>query len=176
MPLLFLAATLLTPPAAAQSTPSGQYRGFWVDTFNTPLNNHNDVLAVVSNTKRANCNAIFIQARRRGDSWYRNSLEPLADRTPIEAGFDPLADLIAEAHANNIEVHAFVIIGALWNGNPSGTSPRPPESPQHVFNQHGFNQTTGKLYEGRDNWLTRSLLTNDSNITFDGHRSEEPHV
>jgi uncharacterized protein (TIGR03437 family) len=169
--LLLLSARILAQ-AGFQPSPmqSGQYRGFWVDTFNTALNNHNDVLTIIADTKRANCNALFVQVRRRGDSWYRNSLEPLADRTPIEAGFDPLADLIVEAHANGIEVHAFVIIGALWNSNPSGTAPRPPESPQHVFNQHGFNQATGKLYEGRDNWLTRTLLPDDSTITFNGHR------
>lgn len=147
-----------------------QYRGFWVDTFNTTLNNHNDVLTIIANTKRAHCNALFVQVRRRGDSWYRHSLEPIADRTSIEAGFDPLADLIAEAHANGIEVHAFVIIGALWNSNPSGAAPRPPENPQHVFNRHGFNQATGRLYEGRDNWLTRTLLPDDNTITFNGHR------
>src|SRR5262249_43614827 len=110
------------------------------------------------------------KVRRRGDSWYLNTLEPIADRTPIEPGFDPLADLIKEAHENGIEVHAFVIIGAIWNGNPSGQSPRPPENPNHVFNKHGFNQATGKIYEGRDNWLTRTLLPDDSNISFGGHR------
>lgn len=151
--------------------PIPQVRGFWVDTFNTPLNNHADVLAVVNNVKLAKCNAIFVQVRRRGDSWYLNSLEPRADRTPIEPGFDPLADLIREAHANSIEVHAFVIIGAIWNADPTS---RPPESANHVFNQHGFNQATGKVYEGRANWLTRTLLPDttgsDTSIRFDGHR------
>ncbi|MBI1764253.1 MAG: family 10 glycosylhydrolase [Acidobacteria bacterium] len=170
--LLLLSARILAQAGLQPSaTQSGQYRGFWIDTFNTTLNNHNEVLAIIADTKRAHCNALFVQVRRRGDSWYRNSLEPLADRTPIEAGFDPLADLIAEAHANNIEVHAFVIVGALWNGNPTANPPRPPESPQHAFNRHGFNQATGKLYEGRDNWLTRTLLADDgTNVSFNGHR------
>lgn len=167
--LSWLTIVLLAITATGQS--GAQYRGFWVDTFNTPLNNHNDVLAVVNNVKLANCNAIFAQVRRRGDAWYLNSLEPRADRTPIEAGFDPLADLIKEAHAQYIEVHAFVIIGALWNADPTV---RPPENPQHVFNQHGFNQATGKIYEGRDNWLTRTLLPDtigtDTSIRFNGHR------
>ncbi len=162
-------ALWLAQPLTAQS--NTQYRGFWVDTFNSALNNHSDVLAIIADTKRANCNALFVQVRRRGDSWYRNTLEPLADRTPIAAGFDPLGDLIAEAHAHGIEVHAFVIIGALWNGNPTANPPRPPESPQHAFNLHGFNQATGKLYEGRDNWLTRTLLADDgTNVSFNGHR------
>ena len=71
-----------------------EYRAFWVDTFNTSLNNHTDVLNVVNNAKAAKANAIFVQVRRRGDSWYLNSLEPLGDRVPIQPGFDPLQDII----------------------------------------------------------------------------------
>jgi uncharacterized lipoprotein YddW (UPF0748 family) len=106
----------LTPAAANVSNAQmrTEYRAFWVDTFNTNLNNHNDVLAVVNNAKAAKANAIFVQVRRRGDSWYLNSLEPLGDRTPIQAGFDPLQDVINVAHAEGIEVHAFVIMSAVW--------------------------------------------------------------
>ena len=169
--LVSIIILLISSSSYAQNT--AQYRGLWVDTFNTTLNNHADIVAVVNNTKIAGCNAIFVQVRRRGDSWYLNSLEPIADRTPIQAGFDPLLDLINEAHANGIEVHTFVIIGAIWNGNPiggAGASARPPENPNHAFNKHGFNQAAGKLHEGRDNWLTRTLLPDDGTITFNGHR------
>jgi uncharacterized lipoprotein YddW (UPF0748 family) len=65
------------------------YRAFWVDTLNTPLNNHSDVAAVVANATAAGTNAIFAQVRRRGDAWYRDALEPLPDGVPIAAGFDP---------------------------------------------------------------------------------------
>ncbi len=160
-----LVVALIPTSSFAQS--AAQLRGFWVDTFNTAINNHNDVLAIINNVKLAKCNAVFAQVRRRGDSWYLNSLEPIADRTPIAAGFDPLLDLIREAHANGIEVHAFVIIGALWNRDPAMF---PPENPNHAFNQHGFNQSTGRIYEGRDNWLTRTLLPDGSGIAFNGHR------
>src|SRR5687767_15636192 len=61
-----------------------EYRAFWVDTFNTNLNNHTDVQTVVNNAKAAKANAIFVQVRRRGDSWYLNSLEPRGDRVPIQ--------------------------------------------------------------------------------------------
>jgi uncharacterized protein (TIGR03437 family) len=163
--ICLLSVVLIPSQSLAQGTP--HYRGFWVDTFNTALNNHNDVLTVVNSVRLANCNAIFAQVRRRGDSWYLNSLEPPADRTPLQPGFDPLADLIREAHANNLEVHAFVIIGAVWNGDPAT---RLPENPHHVFNRHGFNPSTGRLYEGRDNWLTRTLLPDGGGISFNGHR------
>src|SRR5215475_11602838 len=101
---LFLSLGLLISMAPALAQGVSQYRAFWVDTFNTTLNNHNDVVAIVNNAKAAKANAIFAQVRRRGDSWYLNSLEPAPDFVPIAAGFDPLQDLINEAHANGIEV------------------------------------------------------------------------
>jgi uncharacterized lipoprotein YddW (UPF0748 family) len=117
--------------------PRSEVRGFWVDTFNTTLNTHTDVANVVAQAVAANANTIFAQVRRRGDSWYLNSLEPLADRTPIQPAFDPLQDLILEAHTYGLEVHAFVIVNAIWNRAPSLF---PPTDPGHAFNLHGGEQ------------------------------------
>jgi uncharacterized lipoprotein YddW (UPF0748 family) len=142
------------------------YRAFWVDTFNTPLNNHSDIAAVVANATAAHANAIFAQVRRRGDAWYRDALEPLPDGVPIAAGFDPLAELIIQAHAADLEVHAFVIIGAVWNRPPT----QPPSSAEHVFNRHGFDPQTGQPHQGRANWLTRTLLADGGPISLGGYR------
>ncbi|HEY0170982.1 MAG TPA: family 10 glycosylhydrolase [Pyrinomonadaceae bacterium] len=165
---------LLLAAAAAPATSSAQarteYRAFWVDTFNTALNNHADVLAVVNNAKAARANALFVQVRRRGDSWYLNSLEPMGDRTPIQAGFDPLQDVIDTAHAEGIEVHAFVIMSAIWGRAPNLF---PPENPNHAFNLHGgFNPQTNTITQGPNNWLTRTLLPDGTTpgITYQGHR------
>lgn len=151
--------------------PRTEVRGFWVDTFNTTLNNHTDVVTVVDRAAAANANTIFAQVRRRGDSWYLNSLEPRADRTPIADGFDPLQDLIIEAHARGFEVHAFVIANAIWNRAPSLF---PPEDPNHVFNLHGgYDPATNTITPGPDNWLTRTLIpdgTPGTGITLQGHR------
>jgi uncharacterized lipoprotein YddW (UPF0748 family) len=149
-----------------------EYRAFWVDTFNTSLNNHTDVVAVVNNAKATKANAIFVQVRRRGDSWYLNSLEPLGDRVPIQAGFDPLQDIINVAHAEGIEVHAFVIMNAIWGRAPNLF---PPENPNHVFNLHGgYNAATNTIIPGPNNWLTRTLLPDttpgSTAIAFQGHR------
>ena len=54
-----VAAASAVVPAAAQ--PAGQYRAFWVDTFNTSLADHGDVLAVVDKARAAHANAIFAQ-------------------------------------------------------------------------------------------------------------------
>jgi len=170
---LFIGLSLASVGAAAQT--ASQYRAFWVDTFNTTLNNHADVVAVVNNARAANANAIFAQVRRRGDSWYLNSLEPPPDFVSIAAGFDPLQDLIAEAHANGIEVHAFVIIGAVWSKNPTfvpNPTLGPPTNPNHVFNLHGgYDPITRQIVQGPNNWLTRTILPDGTGgISFQGHR------
>ncbi|HEV2764611.1 MAG TPA: family 10 glycosylhydrolase, partial [Pyrinomonadaceae bacterium] len=158
-------------PSNLSAQPRAEYRAFWVDTFNTTLNNHADVLAVVNNAKAAKANAIFAQVRRRGDSWYLNSLEPKGDRTPIAPGFDPLQDLIDAAHAEGMEVHAFVIMSAIWGRAPNLF---PPEDPNHAFNLHGgFNPATNTITPGPNNWLTRTLLPDapaTPGITYQGHR------
>lgn len=155
----------------ADAQPRTELRGFWVDTFNTPLNTHADVVNVVERALAANANTIFAQVRRRGDSWYLNSLEPAADRTLIQPGFDPLQDLIAQAHASGLEVHAFVIVGAIWNRAPNLF---PPLEANHVFNRHGgYDRATNPIIPGPDNWLTRTLIpdgTAGTGIAFQGHR------
>ena len=161
-----LAAGAIT---TASAQPRSEMRAFWVDTFNTALNTHADVLAVVDRAVAANANAVFVQVRRRGDSWYLNSLEPLADRTPILSGFDPLQDVVLEAHARDLEVHAFVIVNAIWNRAPSLF---PPVDPNHAFNLHGgYDAATNRIVPGPDNWLTRTLIPDGlAGITLQGHR------
>lgn len=168
--LALCALLLATAFAPARAQTRTEYRAFWVDTFNTNLNNHNDVLTVVNNAKAAKANALFVQVRRRGDSWYLNSLEPPGDRTPIAPGFDVLQDIITTAHAEGLEVHAFVIMAAVWGRAPNLF---PPENPNHVFNLHGgFNPSTNTITPGPNNWLTRTLLpdTTTPGITYQGHR------
>ncbi len=172
---LAIACFLALLPATAYAEARTEYRAFWVDTFNTNFNSHHDVVAVVVQAKASGANAIVAQVRRRGDSWYLNSLEPPPDFIPIDPGFDPLRDLIAEAHANAIEVHAFAILGAIWNKNPSflpSSTLGPPLNPNHVFNLHGgYDPVTNRIVPGPDNWLTRTLLPDGAaGITFQGHR------
>ena len=166
-----LVVVLLTAAVSLAQAPPVEYRAFWVDTFNTALNTHNDVAAVVANAKATNANTLLVQVRRRGDAWYLDSLEPPPDFVPIAAGFDPLRDLIAEAHANGIEVHAFVIVGAVWNKNPTfapNATLGPPTNPNHVFNLHGaYDPVTKNILTTPENWLTRTLIPG---FAFNGYR------
>jgi uncharacterized lipoprotein YddW (UPF0748 family) len=177
-------AVLLPNPTSTHAQPRAEYRAFWVDTFNTSLNTPAQVLAVINNAKLAKANALVVQVRRRGDSWYLNSLEPPADRTPIAPGFDPLQELINQAHKpeNNMEVHAFVIVAAVWNRDPRCPTLQPPAG--HVFlSNGGFSGATGNIAPGPNNWLTRTMLPDSVSphpttcqtgtppaISFNGHR------
>ncbi len=170
------AAVLLSALTAGCGDSSPQLRGYWVDTFNTRLETRAQITRVVEAARDSHANALFAQVRRRGDAWYVDSLEPPPDFLPFEAGLDPLRELIAQAHAQDppIEVHAFVITGALWNKNPtlaSGPDTGRPLDPQHVFNRHGgYDPVTRTIVSGPLNWLTRTRDTTAPGITFNGYR------
>ena len=58
---------------------------------------------------------------------------PRTNDPAVPAGFDPLADLLQKAHAQGIQVHAWIITTALWNSAVvappfwrSSTPPAPP--------------------------------------------------
>ncbi len=138
------------------------WRAFFVDTYNTTLNNAADVAAVVTHAQSAAANVLLVEVRRRGDAWYLQTTEPAPEGIPIDAGFDPLAELLARAHAAGIQVHAWVVLGAIWSQTTV------PVNPAHVFNQHGF--TAAGLVPGRANWLTRTLQPDNAVTSGSGYR------
>ena len=86
---------------------------------------------VVATAKRYGFNALFVQVRGRGDSWYKSSYEPRAEELAGKpASFDPLAVIIRRAHAQGMQVHAWLNTCYVWS------SSRRPYSPQHIVNAH----------------------------------------
>lgn len=156
------------------------YRAYWVETFNTPLGTTTDINRVVQAAVDSNANQIFAQVRRRGDSWYLDSKEPLTQVAGVCAPsggsctVDPLKYLVEQAHLRGIEVHAYVIVGSIYNGHPTITGT--PQSASHVFNRHfwqpGTTPTNGTQIPVKDvrNWGTRSLPHNPDGTTFNGQR------
>src|SRR5436309_3032033 len=138
-----LIVSLSSSPSAAADAPAGpQWRAFWVDAFNVGIKTPQQVDKLVADLKSLHCNAVVVQVRKRGDALYRDSLEPFTEDPAIPAGFDPLGDLLAKAHAAGLQVHAWCNVSTIWRNEP------PPHSPRHVFNTHGLNAA------GRDYWLT----------------------
>jgi len=176
MKRLFAIAIVACAAAAGQAeTPRSEYRAYWVETFRTSLATRVDVERVIDAAVRSNANALFVEVRRRGDSWYLDSAEPLTELPgvgePDEAGrwtFDPLRVLIERAHARSIEVHAFVIVGAVARIDPR-TDPLPRDA-RHVFLQHIWDAEANRPFTGRRQWATRALPHNPRGTSYDGQR------
>ena len=59
--LLVLSLAGILFPADSHAQMRSEYRAFWVDTFNTSLGDHDDIVAVVQSAKAALANALFAQ-------------------------------------------------------------------------------------------------------------------
>ncbi len=126
--ILFLLAISLTPSAHGQD----ELRALWVDAFHSGYKTPAQTSQLVADARAGNFNAIFVQVRKRGDAYYDSTLEPKAlDVSP--ASYDPLADLIAQAHAGPepLQVHAWIVTYNIWNSELSA-----PPQPTHPLNLH----------------------------------------
>lgn len=129
---------------AAAAAVTGQFRAYWVDAFGEGLYTPAQIDEVIAATKAIRANAIVAQIGRRGDCFCNRALAPRTEQAGVDpAPFDPLQTLIDKAHAQGIEVHAWVIATAIWRGDT------PPADPRHVFNSHGPSAS------GSANWLTK---------------------
>ncbi|GAA1898735.1 glycoside hydrolase family 10 protein [Streptomyces sodiiphilus] len=143
-----LASSLITaaPAAAADEggdAPPEQWRSYWVDAFNEGIYTPGQVSTLVQDALELNANALIVQTSRRYDCFCDRALYPRTDAPVAPAPFDPLQEIIEQAHAAGLEVHAWVNVNTMWN------STTPPRSPDHVFNQHGPGA------EGADRWLNK---------------------
>jgi len=112
---------------------TNEFRGMWVNAWNTGLQNASQVTTLVNNLRAGKFNAVIPQVRRRGDALYTSHFEPHATGTS-PADFDSLGDLIAKAHDTNagqyIEVHAWLVTYHIKQGISM------PSQPSHPLNLH----------------------------------------
>ena len=140
---LLLGGAVVATPAQADEPPAEQWRGYWVDAFNEGIYTPGQVTTLIEDAKAINANALIVQTARRYDCFCNRALYPRTDAAVDPAPYDPLDEVIRQAHAADLEVHAWVNVNTLWN------AATPPTSPDHVFNQHG------PTAEGADRWLNR---------------------
>ncbi|MEE6272919.1 serine hydrolase [Georgenia sp. MJ206] len=124
-----------------ETEPVEQWRGYWVDAFNEGIFNPGQVSELITEARNVGANALVVQVGRRFDCFCNDSAFPRTQAFIDAAPYDPLQEVIDQAHAAGIEVHAWVNATTMWN---SATAPRDPE---HAFNQHG------PTAQGRDYWL-----------------------
>lgn len=127
-----------------------ELRGVWVATVSnldfptranlSPAQGRSALSSIVTRTASAGLNAIFFQVRPESDALYRSSLEPwsrfLTGTQGQDPGYDPLGTLLELAHAQHIEVHAWV------NPYRGLTSSNVAAAPNHVtqtLSSHAIN-------------------------------------
>src|SRR5688572_17576721 len=97
--LIVAAATPFGAPAPAQT------RALWVTR--TTLASPAAIKQMVAAAEAGGFNTLLVQVRGRGDAYYSGTIEPRAAELAGKPTFDPLATVIAEAHAAGIKVHAW---------------------------------------------------------------------
>jgi uncharacterized lipoprotein YddW (UPF0748 family) len=97
-----------------------ELRGVWLTTvwnIDYPKTSGADaqraeLIEVLDTLQQTGFNAVFFQVRPEGDAVYASTLEPwsryLAGAQGRDPGWDPLDVLVTEAHARNLEVHAWL--------------------------------------------------------------------
>jgi uncharacterized lipoprotein YddW (UPF0748 family) len=142
---LLVASLGAAPSTAGAQQPPEQWRSYWVDAFNQGIYTSDQVSKLVSEAVALNANVLVVQTARRYDCFCNRADYPRTDAAIAPLPYDPLDEVIAQAHAAGLQVHAWVNVSTLWN------SATPPSSPEHVFNQHGPSAT------GADRWLNKRV-------------------
>lgn len=111
--------------------PHKELRGTYVVSWRQMISPES-IDQVVAEAADNGINALFVQVRARGDAYYDSDLVPRAQElADAEPDFDPLAHVLEAAHAEGIEVHAWLNATVIW-----GDLENDPVDPDHVVNAH----------------------------------------
>lgn len=118
-----LVALFAAPCAAAE------VRGAWVTSWGHGFFTPQEVDSTIAASKKAGINALFIEVRKFADAYYDSKIEPRG--SGMAPDFDALAYTIEKAHAEGMQVHAWVVVYRAWCGAKTG-----PKDPNHIVNKH----------------------------------------
>ncbi|MBN1491195.1 MAG: family 10 glycosylhydrolase [Phycisphaerae bacterium] len=145
MTLLIAAAAM---PLATGCQSKGPIRAVWVTR--SDYRTAEDVTTIMENCSTAGFNLVVFQVRGNGTVFYPSRIEPWAEQFDFkDPGFDPLQTALREAHARNMELHAWMNIMPAWRGTS------PPACPNQLYHthpewfwydQHGNRQALSSFY------------------------------
>ncbi len=115
---------------AVVEEPSQEFRAAWVTAWSGGFLSPEEADETTRLAKEANLNALIIQVRKIGDAYYDSSLEPRGSNILGGNQYDPLAYVVEKAHAQGLEVHAWINAFRVWRGE------QPPDDPRHVAKMH----------------------------------------
>ncbi len=124
---VFVLASVLLAVAAGSVSGAAEMRAAWLGAWWPGYFNAQEVNATIEAAKKAGVNALFIQVRKNADAYYKSSIEPPG--SGMAPGFDSLAYTIEKAHAQGIQVHAWVNVLRVGSSRPS-------TDPKNVVNVH----------------------------------------
>ncbi len=133
---------IFTTPASAP----GEIRALWVNTWNNGILSAAEITDLVNTAAGANYNVIIPEIRKCGDAYYDSAYEPRASNIVDPLPFDPLQDLITKAHAQGIEVYAWLVAYRIWSSE-WGAAPA-----YHIWAQHpewAMKNTSGSILDGK---------------------------
>ncbi|MGC4231674.1 MAG: family 10 glycosylhydrolase [Niabella sp.] len=127
------------PPAGKEMIlPKKQMRAAWMATvwgLDWPGTDYNaasqkqQYIAYLDKFKQLKMNAVFVQVKGMGDAFYNSPYEPwsinITGTRGQDPGYDVLKFMIDEAHARDIEFHAWINPFRIAT-RPSNTTPYPP--------------------------------------------------
>ncbi|MBN1476969.1 family 10 glycosylhydrolase [Candidatus Sumerlaeota bacterium] len=148
MPRLFVSFSLLlgflfTSCATLADEPTPEVRAVWVASLAPGIRAPEEIPLTVDALRRANLNTLIAQIRRQGMVYFQSDLEPRATSIEGPADWDPLAQIVEEAHdtsggGQRLDVHAWFNVYALGS------------------QQHLAGATPTPIAEAHPEWYTRS--------------------
>ena len=95
-------------------TEAAELRGFWADIWGVGFKSSADITDMVNRAVQGRYNCIFMEVMGYQDNrssahgaYWNSSVIPKA--TDIVGGIDPLAELCTQAHAQGLQVHAWMV-------------------------------------------------------------------
>jgi len=109
---------------------AAEFRAYWVDAFNPGIKSPTQIDEMLATVRASNMNAVIVQMRRRGNTFYPSRIDPWAP--DADPSFDSLDYLIRKAHelSPRVEVHCWFCTMPVWKEQTM------PEDPDHVCNLH----------------------------------------
>lgn len=107
---------------------AAEFRGAWVTAWTKGFYTKDEIDRTIAEAKTAGLNALIVEVRKVGDAYYQSDIEPVGPEVP--EGFDPLAYTIEKAHAEDMQVCAWLVVYRVWKGST------PPSDSKHVLAAH----------------------------------------
>ena len=119
--------------AQTSTQPGGELRALHVDASQPGIRSVAEVTQLVQTTRAAHFNALWIEIRKNGETYWRSNVEPHAPWS--DDSYDPLSEVLRQAHDTNsgprLEVHGWIDLLPVWDQRTVT-----PPSALHVFRQH----------------------------------------